>query len=69
MPAVSPLTRADLEALLRAKRLDCTLTALPPSVDPPHLHDEFAVAPTGALVLDTALLGGFPRGQLSEIVG
>jgi len=58
-----PLPRADLESLLRTRRLDRTLTttlACPLGA---------AVAPTGLPVLDAELGGGFPRGQLSEIVG
>ena len=31
--------------------------------------DEYATAPTGVTALDERLGGGFPRGQLSEIVG
>src|SRR5258705_6553642 len=60
MPA---LARSDLEALLRTKQLDRTLTA------PSRPADDFVWAPTGVRALDTALFGGFPRGQLSEIVG
>jgi len=62
------LARADLESLLRAKRLDRTLTsALPPSSNGPH--DDLAVAATGLSPLDARLDGGFPRGQLSEVIG
>jgi hypothetical protein len=60
------LARADLEALLRDRRLDRTLTTTLPPIDP---HDEAAIAPSGALALDATLGGGFPRGQVSEIVG
>ena len=53
------LARADLESLLRTRQLDRTLTTvLPPDV-----------APTGVTTLDAALGGGFPCGQLSELVG
>ena len=65
MPA---LARADLEALLRTKRLDRTLTTVAP-VDPSKLHEDRAGAATGVPALDAALLGGFPRGHLSEIIG
>jgi hypothetical protein len=59
------LARADLETLLRARRLDRTLTtAERPALDPRH-----DVAATDASALDARLGGGFPRGQLSEIVG
>jgi len=70
-----PLARADLESLLRTRRLDRTLTsALPPDapVRPDGMcpvRDEAIVAATGVEVLDARLSGGFPRGQLSEIVG
>ena len=62
-----PLARADLESLLRTRQLDRTLTtALPPPVDS---RDEYVIAPTGITALDARLGGGFPRGQLSELVG
>ena len=61
-----PLARADLESLLRARRLDRTLTTALPGV---NLRDEAAVAPSALAVLDAHLGGGLPRGQLSEIVG
>ncbi len=56
------LARADLEALLRDRKL------VPPVALDDHT-DEYATAPTGVTALDTRLGGGFPRGQLSEIVG
>jgi hypothetical protein len=66
-PPLNPAaSRADLESLLRARQLDRTLTT---SLPPPDPHDEYAVGPCGVAVLDEALGGGFPRGQLSEIVG
>jgi hypothetical protein len=54
---------ADLEALLRARHLDGTLTStvLDTSSD--------AVASVGISGIDAELRGGFPRGQLSELVG
>jgi hypothetical protein len=61
-----PLARADLESLLRARRLDRTLTTALPQLDP---RDEHALAPSGISALDARLGGGFPRGQLSEIAG
>jgi hypothetical protein len=61
-----PLARADLESLLRARRLDRTLTTALPPIDP---QDSHAVVPTGITALDARLGGGFPRGQLSEVVG
>jgi hypothetical protein len=66
-----PLARADLESLLRLRKLDHTLTSVPGLVDYGHSghHDEYAVAATGITALDARLGGGFPRGQLSELVG
>jgi hypothetical protein len=60
------LVRADLESLLRTRQLDRTLTTALPALDP---RDEAAIAPSGILSLDARLGGGFPRGQLSELVG
>ena len=73
-----PLARADLESLLRARKLDRTLaTRLPFAVARPDgpgaghetAIDEYAVAPTGVTALDARLAGGIPRGHISEIVG
>jgi hypothetical protein len=57
--------RAALESLLRARKLDVTLTAAPglEIVLPERL------APTGHAELDHALGGGLRRGQVSEITG
>lgn len=63
MPA---LARADLESLLRARKLDRTLAAIGPGA---ATTDEQIVAATGLAPLDAQLGGGFPRGQLSEIAG
>src|SRR3954453_75971 len=60
------LARAALESLLRARQLDRTLTTAIPQADP---RDEQALAPSGVSVLDARLGGGFPRGQLSELIG
>ena len=60
------LARADLESLLRARKLDRTLTSTLPGQP---VHDELVVAATDLSSLDARLAGGFPRGQLSEIVG
>jgi hypothetical protein len=59
----SSVKLADLEALLRARHLDGTLisTAVDTTSD--------AVAPVGISGIDAELRGGFPRGQLSELVG
>jgi recombination protein RecA len=60
---MASLARAGLESLLRARKLDRTLTtALPPD-------DCSTVAPCGIPALDARLGGGLPRGHLSEIVG
>jgi hypothetical protein len=56
--------RAAVEALLRERKLDRTLT----STLPDRLGDD-AVAPFGTDTLDRALSGGVPRGQVSEVVG
>jgi hypothetical protein len=58
--------RAALESLLRARKLDVTLTSIAPwgtDVPPDRL------AATGYADLDDALGGGLRRGHLSEIVG
>jgi hypothetical protein len=60
-PALNSLVMA-----LRARSLDRTLTTALPPVDP---NDASSVAPTGLSTLDQRLGGGFPRGQLSELVG
>jgi recombination protein RecA len=60
MPAVA---RADLESLLRLKKLDHTLTALEP------IAGRTWLVPTGIADLDARLQGGLPRGHLSEVVG
>jgi hypothetical protein len=57
--------RAELESLLRARKLDVTLTPAEPACAP----GEDAVAPTGWARLDRELGGGLRRGHLSEIVG
>ena len=74
-----PLARPDLESLLRARRLDRTLTTAlsdAAAVSPGHSGDfgdpgenDAVVAPTGITALDARLGGGFPRGQLSELAG
>ena len=56
--------RAALESLLRARKLDVTLTAPDAGLVPPE-----RLAPTGDAAIDAALGGGLRRGHLSEIVG
>jgi hypothetical protein len=60
------LARADLESLLRIRKLDRTLTSSLPEQPP---RDELTIAATGVASVDARLAGGFPRGQLSELVG
>jgi hypothetical protein len=57
--------RAALESLLRARKLDVTLTSAPDGLVPPA--ERFA--PAGCAELDAALGGGLRRGHLSEITG
>lgn len=56
--------RAAVEALLRERKLDRTLT----STLPERLGED-AVAPLDSEGLNRALAGGLPRGQVSEVVG
>ncbi len=68
--AHAALARADLETLLRARKLDRTLQ---PAGDAGSADRAPAasgqVLPTGLAVLDGRLGGGLPRGRMSEIVG
>jgi hypothetical protein len=57
--------RAALESLLRARKLDVTLTATPDA--PPAPLER--LAPIDRADIDTALGGGLRRGHLSEITG
>ncbi len=61
---MASVARADIEALLRARKLDTTLTTARPDLQ----TFEFVVA-TGIAALDERLGGGLARGQMSEIVG
>ena len=63
---MAPLPRATLESLLRARKLDRTLTTALPPTDP---QDALAIASSGIAAVDAVLGGGFPRGHLSELVG
>jgi hypothetical protein len=56
--------RAALESLLRARKLDVTLTPGSAVPAPPE-----RLAPTGCAALDAALGGGLRRGHLSELTG
>lgn len=57
--------RAQLESLLRDRKLDRTLsTALPPLG-----QTSDRVVATGMADVDASLAGGVPRGQISELVG
>src|SRR5262245_33367769 len=64
--------RAHIESLLRAKKLDVTLTTEAPwecdATGTPAAAEEF-LAPLGVASIDAALGGGLRRGHLSEIVG
>jgi hypothetical protein len=64
--APSSAARAALETLLRARKLDTTLTTALPAPGP-DFGDR--LAPSGQAALDHALGGGLPRGQISELVG
>jgi len=65
---MASLARADLESLLRTRQLDRTLTTALPS-DAFHASaDPLVVAATNIAPLDACLGGGFPRGQLSELI-
>lgn len=59
------VARAELESLLRARKLDVTLTTAAPW----RAGDEERLAPAGWPAIDDALGGGLARGHLSEIVG
>jgi hypothetical protein len=56
--------RATVEALLRERKLDRTLTSALP-----ECPGEDAVSPLGVESLDRGLAGGLPRGHISEVVG
>jgi hypothetical protein len=56
--------KAAVEALLRERKLDQTLT----STLPDRLGED-SVAPLDSAALDRGLAGGLPRGQVSEVVG
>jgi recA bacterial DNA recombination protein len=62
-----PLARAELESLLRTRHLDRTLTTALPPLPVETDEEEYASRRTGVTTLDQH--GGFPRGQLSELVG
>lgn len=62
MPLATRSSRADLESLLRARRLDSTLTTALSTV-------QYDAADSGVAPLDASLGGGFPRGHVSELVG
>jgi recombination protein RecA len=65
-PATTRPNRDSLIAALAARQLDRTLTTSLAPIDP---HDESAIGATTIPSLDAQLGGGFPRGQLSELVG
>ena len=59
-----PATRDRVEALLRERKLDRTLTTVLPGSGRTG-----SVAPFGLPALDARLLGGLPRGHMSELNG
>jgi hypothetical protein len=63
----SSLARADIESLLKARKLDVTLTTASPWSAPRDRDADLAA--TGVAAVDAALGGGLRRGHLSEIVG
>jgi recombination protein RecA len=68
--ASNALARADLEALLRARKLDGTLFQPDTTgADSRASLPAGRVLPSGLALLDQRLGGGLPRGQMSEIVG
>jgi recombination protein RecA len=68
MPAAA-VDREHLETLLRARKLDHTLTGTGDARAWPDTNDARWVVPTGITDLDTRLGGGIPRGHLSEVIG
>ena len=62
---MATLARAELESLLRTRKLDGTLTSTRPWVEAPAGE----TVPTGLDALDARLGGGVPRGHLSSIAG
>ncbi len=68
--ALNAMARTDLEAMLRARKLDNTLShpGIAESSDRASLSAA-KLLPTGLALLDERLGGGLPRGQMSEIVG
>lgn len=63
LPTTAPATKAALEELLRARRLE--------QEAPPLRGEDLRRAPlvTGIAAIDAALHGGLPRGQVSEFHG
>jgi hypothetical protein len=66
MALPAPATRETILNALKVRRLDRTLTT---ALLPSDSRDETSIGATGVAALDDRLGGGFPRGQLSEIVG
>jgi hypothetical protein len=64
--SMTAIRRADLEATLRTRHLDRTLTSAVADHEP---LDPSAFAPTGMAALDALLGGGLRRGHVSELVG
>jgi hypothetical protein len=66
MALPAPARRESILTALKARQLDRTLTTALPAGDP---HDEASIGASGIGLLDARISGGFPRGQLSELVG
>ena len=62
---MASLARADLESLLRARKLDGTLTSARPWLAAPGAPP----VATGLAALDAQLGGGVPRGHVSSLAG
>src|SRR5215207_9766954 len=63
--------RGTLESALRLRKLDRTLTTALAPIGDGHAErvDPSTLVATDIAALDSALRGGLPRGQLSEITG
>ena len=64
MPLAAPVVRDRVEAILRERKLDRTLT----TAQPAEISTD-ALAPFGLASLDAQLAGGLRRGQVSALIG
>ena len=67
--ATAAVARAELEALLRTRKLDRTLTPGDGAEAEGQRAVEREWVATGVPTFDEALGGGWPRGEMSEVVG